>query len=52
MPNYILREVEKLADDLGIDRKRSIGEVAKELKVKTGIPEKRIGKKFLFYYFC
>ncbi|MBM5781807.1 MAG: MerR family transcriptional regulator [Pelagibacterales bacterium] len=33
----IAKEIEKLADDLGIDRKRSIGEVAKELKVATHI---------------
>lgn len=33
----IAKEVEKLADNLGIDRKRSIGEVAKELKVATHI---------------
>jgi DNA-binding transcriptional MerR regulator len=37
MVNYIAREVEKLADDLGIDRKRSIGEVARELKVATHV---------------
>ncbi len=37
MPNDIAREVEKLADDLGIDRKRSIGEVAKELKLETHV---------------
>ena len=37
MPHDIAREIEKLADDLGIDRKRSIGDVAKELKVETHI---------------
>jgi DNA-binding transcriptional MerR regulator len=33
----IAKEIEKLADDLGIDRKRSIGDVARELKVETHI---------------
>lgn len=33
----IAKEVEKIAEDLGIDRKRSIGEVAKELEVKTHV---------------
>ncbi len=37
MPNDIAREVEKIAEDLGVDRKRSIGEVAKELKIKTHV---------------
>ena len=37
MPKDIAREVEKIAEDLGIDRKRSIGEVAQELKVKTHV---------------
>ena len=37
MPHNIAREVEKLADDLGMDRKRSIGEVAKELKIETHV---------------
>lgn len=37
MPHDIAREIEKLADDLGVDRKRSIGDVAKELKVETHI---------------
>jgi len=37
MPHNIAREIEKLADDLGVDRKRSIGDVAKELKVETHI---------------
>lgn len=37
MPHDIAREVEKLAEELGVDRKRSIGEVAKELKVKPHI---------------
>lgn len=57
----IAREVEKLADDLGIDRKRSIGEVAKELKVETHIirfweekfpqikPEIGAGKRRYYY---
>jgi DNA-binding transcriptional MerR regulator len=29
----LAKELEKIAEDLGVDRKRSIGEVAKELKV-------------------
>ncbi len=37
MPNDIAYEVEKLSDELGVDRKRSIGDVAKELKVKTHV---------------
>ena len=37
MLHNIAREVQKLADDLGVDRKRSIGEVAKELKVETHV---------------
>lgn len=37
MPNNIAKEVEKIAEDLGIDRKRSIGEVAKDLKIKTHV---------------
>lgn len=37
MPNEIAREIEKIAEDLGIDRKRSIGEVAKILKVPTHV---------------
>ena len=37
MIHDIAKEIEKLADDLGIDRKRSIGEVARELKVETHI---------------
>lgn len=37
MIHDIAKEIEKLADDLGIDRRRSIGEVAKELKVETHI---------------
>ena len=57
----IAREVEKLADDLGIDRKRSIGEVAKELKIETHIirfweekfpqikPEIGAGKRRYYY---
>ena len=61
MPNNIAREVEKLADDLGIDRKRSIGEVAKELKIEPHIvrfweekfpqikPEIGAGKRRYYY---
>lgn len=61
MASYIAREVEKLADNLGIDRKRSIGEVAKELKVKTHVirfweenfpqikPEIGAGKRRYYY---
>ncbi len=37
MVHDIAREIEKLADDLGIDRKRSIGDVARELKVETHV---------------
>ncbi len=37
MIHDIAKEIEKLADDLGIDRKRSIGDVARELKVETHI---------------
>jgi DNA-binding transcriptional MerR regulator len=61
MPHNIAREIEKLADDLGVDRKRSIGEVAKELKVETHIirfweekfpqiqPEIGAGKRRYYY---
>ncbi|NBV07063.1 MAG: MerR family transcriptional regulator [Proteobacteria bacterium] len=61
MPNDIAREVEKLADELGIDRKRSIGEVAKELKVEAHVirfweekfpqikPEIGAGKRRYYY---
>lgn len=61
MHNDIAREVEKLADDLGPDRKRSIGEVAKELKVETHVirfweekfpqikPEIGAGKRRYYY---
>lgn len=61
MSHDIAREVEKLADDLGIDRKRSIGEVAKELKVETHVirfweenfpqikPEIGAGKRRYYY---
>lgn len=61
MPHNIAREIEKLADDLGVDRKRSIGEVAKELKVETHIirfweekfpqirPEVGAGKRRYYY---
>ena len=37
MPHDIAREVEKIAEELGVDRKRSIGEVAQELKVKPHV---------------
>lgn len=37
MVKDIAREVEKIAEELGIDRKRSIGEVASELKVKPHV---------------
>lgn len=37
MSHDIAKEVQKIADNLGIDRKRSIGEVAKELKVETHV---------------
>ncbi len=61
MPNDIARELEKLADDLGVDRKRSIGEVARELKVETHVirfweekfpqikPEIGLGKRRYYY---
>jgi len=61
MHHNIAREVEKLADDLGVDRKRSIGEVAKELKVETHVirfweenfpqikPEIGAGKRRYYY---
>lgn len=61
MLNNIAREVQKLADDLGVDRKRSIGEVAKELKVETHVirfweenfpqikPEIGAGKRRYYY---
>lgn len=37
MTDDIAYEIEKLADELGVDRKRSIGEVAKELKIETSV---------------
>lgn len=61
MTHDIAREVEKLADDLGIDRKRSIGDVAKELGIETHIirfweekfpqirPEIGAGKRRYYY---
>ena len=61
MVHDIAKEIEKLADDLGIDRKRSIGDVAKELKVQTHIirfweekfpqiqPEIGAGKRRYYY---
>lgn len=61
MNNDITRELEKLADELGEDRKRSIGDVAKELKVETHVirfweekfpqirPEIGAGKRRYYY---
>ena len=61
MLHNIAREVQKLADDRGVDRKRSIGEVAKELKVETHVirfweenfpqikPEIGAGKRRYYY---
>jgi len=61
MLHNIAHEVQKLADDLGVDRKRSIGEVAKELKVETHVirfweenfpqikPEIGAGKRRYYY---
>lgn len=61
MTEDIAHEVEKLADELGIDRKKSIGEVAKELKVETHVirfweehfpqirPEIGVGKRRYYY---
>lgn len=61
MPNDIARELEKLADDLSADRKRSIGDVAKELKIETHVirfweekfpqikPEIGAGKRRYYY---
>ena len=61
MQNDIARELEKLADDLNADRKRSIGDVAKELKVETHVirfweekfpqikPEIGAGKRRYYY---
>ncbi len=61
MNNDIARELEKLADELGEDRKRSIGDVAKELKVETHVirfweekfpqirPEIGAGKRRYYY---
>lgn len=61
MTEDIAHEVEKLADELGIDRKKSIGEVAKELKVETHVirfweehfpqikPEIGLGKRRYYY---
>ncbi|MSP34048.1 MAG: MerR family transcriptional regulator [Rickettsiales bacterium] len=37
MTNDIAREVEKLADDFGVDKKRSIGDVAHELGVEPHV---------------
>lgn len=33
----IAREIEKIAEELGVDHKRSIGEIAQELNVKTHV---------------
>lgn len=61
MSENIALEVEKLADSLAVDRKRSIGEVAKELKVETHVirfweenfpqikPEIGAGKRRYYY---
>jgi DNA-binding transcriptional MerR regulator len=61
MIHNIAREVEKLSEELGIDRKRSIGEAAKELKVEPHVirfweehfpqikPEIGIGKRRYYY---
>lgn len=61
MTEDIAHEVEKLADELGVDRKKSIGEVAKELKVETHVirfweehfpqirPEIGVGKRRYYY---
>lgn len=61
MADDIAREIEKLADDLVADRKRSIGEVAEELKVETHVirfweekfpqikPEIGAGKRRYYY---
>jgi DNA-binding transcriptional MerR regulator len=37
MSDEIRREIEKLADEIGVDRKRSIGDVAKELNIEAYI---------------
>lgn len=37
MSNDIAKEIEKLADDFGIDKKRSIGDVAQELNVEPHV---------------
>lgn len=61
MSDNIALEVEKLADSLAVDRKRSIGEIAKELKVETHVirfweenfpqikPEIGAGKRRYYY---
>jgi DNA-binding transcriptional MerR regulator len=61
MINDIAREVEKLSEELGVDRKRSIGEAAKELKVEPHVirfweenfeqikPEIGAGKRRYYY---
>lgn len=61
MTEDIAHEVEKLADELGVDRKKSIGEVAKELKVEPHVirfweehfpqirPEIGVGKRRYYY---
>lgn len=37
MTSNIEKEIEKIAEELGVDRKRSIGKVAQDLKVKTHV---------------
>lgn len=37
MAHDIAKEIERIAEDLGVDRKRSIGDVAKELGVETHV---------------
>ena len=61
MSEDIAWEVEKLADELGVDRKKSIGEVAKELNIETHVirfweenfpqikPEIGAGKRRYYY---
>ena len=61
MIHDITRELEKLSDELGVDRKRSIGDAAKELKVEPHVirfweehfpqikPEIGLGKRRYYY---
>jgi DNA-binding transcriptional MerR regulator len=37
MSDYISKNIKKLAEELSLDKKRSIGEVAKELKIPTHV---------------